>query len=424
MNGAIRYVLGVTLAAVAVTTAHAQSSSKSDGVFKRAGSRILQDTTTVGLDTVATGIRLPQLSDFRELKSNEALSNLQILPKKKNLLTRIIEVFDDVDERYVEHIGYNFTAMLQGTTNFEFYTLGSSDYAQLLTLAQHPDFRIGPYLGWHWLFLGYSFDVSHIGSHKTTGTRFEFSIYTSMFGIDLIKRSTGNDFFVKNVKGLGDVAESYEGEDCEYVKSKIIGVNAYYNFNRRRFSCPAVFSQTAIQRRSAGSWQVGGSITVHDMSFDYNALPKEFLMENTLQDELVSLERIKYWDYSVNFGYAYNWVPARNWCVGMAISPSVSYKHASAQTAILHEEERNASDNERYSDSPFLRKMNEVFIQRGNINFGGTARLGVIYNNGRWFAGVFGVAHYFRYRRSDVRFFNTFGNANVCVGVYFQKKKK
>ena len=67
--------------------------------------------------------------------------------------------------------------------------------------------------------------------------------------------------------------------------------------------------------------------------------------------------------------------------------------------------------------------MNEVFVQRGNVNFGGTARLGVVYNTGRWFGGLFGVAHYFRYRRSDHRFLNFFGNANVCVGFYFQKKK-
>ena len=62
-------------------------------------------------------------------------------------------------------------------------------------------------------------------------------------------------------------------------------------------------------------------------------------------------------------------------------------------------------------------------MRRGNFNFGGTARLGVIYNNGRWFTGLFGVAHHFRYRRNDIRFLNTFGTVNFCVGFYFQKKK-
>lgn len=425
MNGAIRYLLCLTVASAGVSAVCAQSPLRGGTAsFRKVGTRIPHDTATVLLDTVASGISLPDVSDFKGLQSNEVLATLQPAKKRKGFISRFIDAFNDIDERYVERIGYNFTAMLQGTTNFEFYNIGSSDYAELMTLAQHPDFRIGPYLGWKWIFLGYSFDLTNIGSRRSSGTRFEFSVYTALFGIDFMMRSTGNDFFLKRVKGLGSLAEAHEGEDCEYVKSKVMGVNAYYNFNRRRFSCPAVFSQTAIQLKSAGSWQLGGSVTIHDVMFDLEALPTDFLLETSHKDEFASLERIKYWDYSVNFGYAYNWVPGRNWCVGMVLTPSLSYKHTSTQTAILHEEERNASDNERYSDSPFLRKMNEAFIQRGNFNFGATARLGVIYNNGRWFAGVFGVSHYYRYRRSDMRIFDIFGNANVCFGVFFQKKKK
>ena len=290
------------------------------------------------MDTAKTGVHLPRLREFREIHRNDALTGLEKVKHYGNFFVRVIDAFDNIDERYVERIGYNFTAMLQGTTNFEFYNIGTPDYGESMTLAQHPDFRVGPYVGWKWLFLGYTFDVTHIGSRKRSGSRFELSIYTSMIGIDLIRRSTGNDFFLLGVRGLGDDAKAHVGEDCEYLNTKVIGANVYYNFNHRRFSSPAVFSQSTIQRRSAGSWQLGFGITVHDVKFDFNSLPADLLQATDRQDEYASLERIKYWDYSLTFGYAYNWVPARNWCVGMAVTPSLSYKHATSQTAILHED--------------------------------------------------------------------------------------
>ena len=72
----------------------------------------------------------------------------------------------------------------------------------------------------------------------------------------------------------------------------------------------------------------------------------------------------------------------------------------------------------------FAQKLKDVFRKRGSLNYGGTVRLGVIYNTGRWFVGAFGLVHSFNYSRNSLRFNNTFGNANVCAGFYFQKKKK
>ncbi|MBQ7444172.1 MAG: DUF4421 domain-containing protein [Bacteroidaceae bacterium] len=386
-----------------------------------AGGTIARDTVVAGLQPVHTGLRLPRLSEFREIHRNDALSGIEKVKRYGNIFVRVIDAFDNIDENYVERIGYNFTAMLQTTMNFEDYSIGTPGYAESLSFAQHPDCRIGPYLGWKWLFLGYTFDVTSIGRSKSSSTRFGLSIYTSMIGVDLIFRRTGNDFFIRRVNGLGDEARQFEGTDCNYIQTSLTGANLYYNFNYRRYSCPAVFSQSTIQRRSAGSWQAGLSVMAHDVRFDYSALPPEMFSATDITNQYASLERLHYWDFSLTFGYGYNWVPGRNWCVGVSVAPSVGYKHATSQTVIF-EENANAAAASGDNTSIF-RRLNDVFVRRGNFNFGGTARLGVIYNNGRWFTGLFGVAHHFRYRRNDIRFLNTFGTVNFCVGFYFQKKK-
>jgi len=366
-------------------------------------------------------IALPPFSDFRRIHRDESLNKLEKMREYGNFFVRFIDAFDEIDSSYVERIGYNFTAMLQGTTNFEFYSLGTRDYANSLSFAQHPDFRIGPYFGWRWLFFGYTFDVSNLGARNVKrGSKFEFSIYTSMLDVDLIYRKTGSDFYIRKIRGIGDEALQYEGQDSRFIDASVIGANIFYNINHRKFSSPAVFSQSTIQRRSAGSWQVGASVTHHDVHYHYSELPEALFVETSVDNQFRSLERLKYIDYSLTGGYAYNWVFSRGWCLGVSATPAIGYKRTSTKTVIFEEEN---SEEPQY-ESRFMNKMDEIFRRRGNVNFDITGRLGLIYNTGRWFVGAFGVVHNYNYHRGDLHFSNTFGNANLCVGFYFQRKRK
>ena len=343
-----------------------------------------------------------------------------VVKKVGQFVGRVIDAFDTIDTNYVERIHYNYTAMLQGTKNFDYYSLGTADYVESISFAQHPDLRIGPYFGWRWLFFGYTFDVSNLGSKAIKrGSKFEFSIYTSMVGIDLIYRKTGSDFYLRKVSSDSPSLSKFEGMDCRFIDANIVGANIYYNINHKRFSSPAVFSQSTIQRRSSGSWQIGASVTYHDVHYDYDALPAELFVETGTKNQYRSLERLKLVDYSITGGYAYNWVFHHGWCLGLSATPAIGYKRTSTKTAIVEED-----DDVPLYDSAFRNKLDELFRRRGNVNVDFTGRLGLIYNTGRWFAGAFGVFHSYNYRRGDVRFTNTFGNANVCVGFYFYPRKQ
>ena len=53
--------------------------------------------------------------------------------------------------------------ILQNTNSFETYTLHSRELGQKLSFSPRPAIKIGPYLGWRWIFLGYTFEVSSLG---------------------------------------------------------------------------------------------------------------------------------------------------------------------------------------------------------------------------------------------------------------------
>ena len=112
-----------------------------------------------------------------------------------NVFTRFFREFNSTDSSYIEDQHYNYTVMLQNTNTYEEYTLRNRE-GQSISFAPDPSYRLGPYLGWRWVFLGYTFDLKHInfGINHTNKKEFDLSLYSSLLGIDLFWRQTGNDY--------------------------------------------------------------------------------------------------------------------------------------------------------------------------------------------------------------------------------------
>ena len=95
---------------------------------------------------------------------------------------------------------------------------------------------------------------------------------------------------------------------------KVLNIAGYYTFNHRRFSYPAAFTQSYIQRRSAGSWLAGisyqgGSIKTTD----------DLKARNPNAPDV----RIYLGHVGIGGGYGYNWVPSRKWLLHLSILPTV-----------------------------------------------------------------------------------------------------
>ena len=114
----------------------------------------------------------------------------------------------------------------------------------------------------------------------------------------------------------GGAAERLEEGDT---KMKMANLAAFYIFNHRRFSYPAAFSQSYIQRRSAGSWLAGisyqgGSIETTDELKERTAAAPDLYIHIGL--------------LGIGGGYAYNWVPGKRWLIHFSMLPTtVVYNH-------------------------------------------------------------------------------------------------
>lgn len=359
------------------------------------------------------------LGKAEKLKVKTVLRDTTLTRKEKiksygNIFTRFIKAFDEFDTTYITPNYYNWAFMLQNTTTYEMYSLNSPRESQSIRFSPKPSVKVGPYLGWRWIFLGYTFDVNSFGKdHKSQRTEFELSLYSSMLGCDLIYRRTGDDFHIHRVKGFGEEGKEVEGHNYNGIRLNVTGINLYYIFNHKRFSYPAAFAQSTVQRKSCGSWKAGLSVTRHLMKFDYNELPEQLGQNSTYPlSKSFKFNEINYMDYSLSAGYAYNWVFKKNWLFCISVSPAIGYKKTDSHSTwleILDEEEKE--------------KRSSIF-NMNNFNFNTTLRAALVWNNTKYFGGLSLILHNYNYHHSRLSINNTFGTLNLYMGLNFKKRKQ
>ena len=306
-----------------------------------------------------------------------------------------------IDTSYISPNLYNLTFMLEHSTWYEHYQLGTNrnSHPQKLNFSPNLGTKMGIYFGWRWIFLGYTFDIEDLfGGNKNKLKKREMSLnlYSSKFGVDLYYRKTGNDFKLRSQEGFYH-DDLFKNIQFDGLQSSINGLNAYWIFNHKKFSYPAAYSQSTNQRKSAGSFIAGFSYSQHKISFDYNKLPE--LLGGYLNPDL-KFNRIKYSDYSLGFGYGYNWVFAKNWVSNLSLLPGIGYK-------------KSKIDDNDFKDEHWIK----------DINFDLITRAAIVYNDSKYFVGTSLVMHTYDYRKPNLSVTNSFGTLRIYAGFNFWKRK-
>ena len=152
-------------------------------------------------------------------------------------------------------------------------------------------------------YLGFSLNAA-LNPAKLLGRyrdyELNFNSYGKRFGFDIIYQDA------HNFKGWHD----HEGMDRIVLpdgtlKVKTLNVNAFYVFNSRRFSYPAAFTQSYIQRRSAGSILLAASGQGQHATLDY-----------TQKTDM------KMTNIGLGMGYGYNFVPGKGWLLHISALPT------------------------------------------------------------------------------------------------------
>ncbi len=329
--------------------------------------------------------------------------------RKGNIILRFFREFNAYDSTYIVPNFYNFSTNLQNINSFQQYVVRAKNEmgeTQSIAMAPTPTFKVGPYLGWRWISAGYTFDLAHLGGGEVVKkTDFNLSLYSNMLGADFIYRKNSGDFKLSRARGFEGVeSRDVRGMIFDGLEAYTLTLNAYYVFNYRKFSYPAAFSQSTVQRKSCGSWIIGARYDHQKVKFDYTRLPGLLLgtPENPLLFDEMKFREFYYDNISISGGYAYNWAFAPRWLLAASLTPSIGFKKA-------HGENIEGKDE---------------WINIKNVNFDAVCRLGLVWNNSHWYAGTSLVSNIYDYSTDKISFVNALHYFKIYVGFYFHKMKK
>lgn len=184
--------------------------------------------------------------------------------------------------------------------------------------------------------------------------------YNNRFGIDAtLERIDAFD-------GKPDDILTTRTERLDHTNLRSLALSAYYVFNGRRFSYPAVFNSTWVQRRSAGSPLVQLSFTTGRLKIGDRLQPADNFDQQLVRIDMNAL--------TLGAGYAYNWVPSPHWLLHLTAMPSCMLW-------------RRYRLHNRLGDGTEQRQA----MPSSHVNIHITGRIGAIYSWRRYFVGLTGV---------------------------------
>ena len=185
---------------------------------------------------------------------------------------------ENIDTNYIES-HYN-ELVVRTFTSTKYTETGLNDSKIQQDLIYHPNDRtnIGFGFNYRWIGLNLGFNLGFINNDndtygETKSWDLQTNFYLRKFVIDFYLQHYSG-FYLENTR---EVLENWP-DDGSYYKRKDIstyigGGNVQYIFNHRKFSYRAAYLQNERQKRSAGSWTLGGTFYLSGSYGDSSFIP-------------------------------------------------------------------------------------------------------------------------------------------------------
>lgn len=220
-----------------------------------------------------------------------------------------------VDTAYISRPPQHWTVKLRvNMSGSDLNTRGKVDGTSLNSkLKTDTKLTIGASISYRGLSLGFALNPAKLAG-RNKDIEMNFNAYGNRIGGDAVIVAAKT--YKGNVQSDGASYEVAPGT----VSMKMITANGYYAFNHRRFSIPAAFTQSQIQRRSCGSWLAGLSVMAADIETAAGALPGSHAGE------------LKFVSVAVGGGYGYNFVAGGKWLIHISAVPQLMVYYKSRFT--------------------------------------------------------------------------------------------
>ncbi len=229
--------------------------------------------------------------------------------------------FNSYDSTYVESTGKRWNIRMKSDAWADAYDF-RLDNRYRMEMLSTPSTSLGFYLSYMAVSVGYDVNVSkYFTGNDKVRKRFNFQFNCSLFAAEVYSVVNDVGTTIRRMGMPGEVEKIRL--DFSGINNKALEIDLYYFFNHKHYSQAAAFSYSKIQRKSSGSMYAGLSYLAEDYHFDFSSLPEA---DTEIPSDWDHNYRVSSKTYAVKFGYAYNWVFCRGWCLGVSESPVIGVR--------------------------------------------------------------------------------------------------
>ncbi|UZR94050.1 DUF4421 domain-containing protein [Chondrinema litorale] len=240
------------------------------------------------------------------------------------------------DTSYVKSYRDQLIIRGYGITKYNRLTIRDVATDNRINFDPNSNVNFGAGFNYKWLGFNAAFNFPFINNddEKLGKTRFidlQADIYGRKYLINVLFQDYKGFRITDNKMYLPQIA----ARDTIFLKrddihTQAIGVNGYYNLNSRKFSYFSPFIQNEWQKRSAGSFFVGGYLTALEVKTDSTLLFADYQSQF---ESNVDIQRGKFSTIGVSGGYAHTFVMYKKFFVTLSAAGGLGAEHSEIKSA-------------------------------------------------------------------------------------------
>ncbi len=271
------------------------------------------------------------------------------------------------DTAFIKDLSKKLSIRIYAVNKFSNFGIKDNDSLKSVAYAPNSNMNLGIGVNYKWFGLGIAFNLPFINNDdyrygETQRLDVQTNIFTRMLVIDF-NLQYFKGFYVENPE---DYIPGWDPElpypQRPDITSTTLGGSCIYAFRHKKYSAKAAFVQTDLQRKSAGSFLLGGFFSLFRVEGDSAFIPNE-IIDQCNPD--LTFNNLRVSGIGVAGGYSHTFVLWKRLYLSMTLIPGVAVQ---------------------YYDINYPENIDE---KRGSFFAGRlAARAALVYNTERLYAGV------------------------------------
>jgi len=226
---------------------------------------------------------------------------------------------NSITESNIVDYSHKLALFLYAKQKFSKFAIYNRELDKIIEYSPNDRLNIGFGFNYKWLGIGLAFNFGFVNNDNdkygvTKRLDWQTNIYLKRLVIDFYLQYY-KGYYVQNPQ---DVFSEWREGDEMYIRPDIrtttLGFGAMYILNHKKFSYKSAFLQTAIQKKSAGSFMIGGHFQMQGIRADSSFIPTKSVFKE--QPPVIAHQGLY---FGIITAYAYNFIIRKHYFASLSL---------------------------------------------------------------------------------------------------------